>query len=410
MLRFAIKNAFRKKGVAILSSMGIGFGLMLQFVLGAFSAGVTTQVNENFEKALGLVEITQFGKGVASSELPTTIVDQLYATNFSNDIQHLNVKLQLDNTFSFNYIGKIQNTGDNLVVIGVNRTMDEQFKGPTSKITDGSVFTEGSDNALIDSRLLAIEPNFSTSIGETLDLVISPVENYSLTISGVYQQDDNGAPSFVPRTYFVYIDIMTARKILGLAGFPNTTYTQIDIQFPAISNEMTSRYVGHIKSLSNEGYFGSTFVEAYSPGELQAGISDTLGVLTTFTSVISFITLIAGGMSIIVAQLNSVSARMKEFAILKSTGWTNSHIFKEIIYESLVLGVLGAFIGLGLGSILIVALSNSGGFFGPSTSVIVTPLLVFQVVAFALGIGILGGFYPGLKAARVRPVKVLKGE
>jgi len=34
MLSFAAKNVFRKKGVAILSSVGIGFGLMLMIVLG----------------------------------------------------------------------------------------------------------------------------------------------------------------------------------------------------------------------------------------------------------------------------------------------------------------------------------------------------------------------------------------
>ncbi len=410
MLKFALKNAFRKKSVAVLSSLGIGFGLMLQFVLGGFSAGITQQVTDNFAKALGVVQITEYGIDTTSqSELPPSIIDDLYATNFSSDIEKYNVKLELASKFTLQYAGGLPNTGDRIVIVGLNRTLDTAFGGPTSNIKSGTVFQVGADQGIIDSRLLEIAPGFNTNIGDNFTVYINVATEYNLTITGVCEQEDSGAPSFVPRAYYIYVDIITAWNLLGLEGDTNGTYTQIDIQFPAVSNEATMRYVNNIKYLSDAGYFG-VFVEAFSPGEFQAGISDTLGLLSTFTSVIAFITLIAGGMAIIVAQLNSVSARMKEFAILKSTGWTNGQIFKNIIYESLALGALGAVIGLALGSVLILSLAGGGGFFGPSTRVIVTPLIVLQVVGFALGIGVIGGLYPGLRAARVRPVKVLKGE
>ncbi|MBN2150851.1 MAG: ABC transporter permease, partial [Candidatus Lokiarchaeota archaeon] len=403
MLKFALKNAFRKKSVAVLSSLGIGFGLMLQFVLGGFSAGITQQVTENFAKALGVVQVTEYGIDTTSqSELPTSIVDDLYAANFSGDIEGHNVRVEMASKFTLPYAAGLPNTGDRLVIVGLNKSLDTAFGGPTSKMRSGTAFQPGADQAVIDSRLLTISPGFSTGIGDNFTVYINVVTKYNLTITGVCEQEDSGAPSFVPRAYYVYIDIITAWNLLGLEGDSNGTYTQLDIQFPAVSNEVTQRYVRDIEDLSADGYFG-VFVEAFSPGEFQAGISDTLGLLSTFTSVISFITLIAGGMAIIVAQLNSVSARMKEFAILKSTGWTNGQIFKNIIYESLALGALGAAIGLALGSALILALAGGGGFFGPSTRVVVTPILVLQVVGFALGIGVIGGLYPGLRAARVRP-------
>ena len=102
-------------------------------------------------------------------------------------------------------------------------------------------------------------------------------------------------------------------------------------------------------------------------------------------------------------------ARMKEFAILKSTGWKNRHIFENVIFESLTLGILGAIIGISVGSILIIVLSGSDSVLG-TASAIITIEGIIEVIAYSLGLGILGGIYPGIKASRVRPVVVLKGE
>jgi putative ABC transport system permease protein len=114
-------------------------------------------------------------------------------------------------------------------------------------------------------------------------------------------------------------------------------------------------------------------------------------------------------MAIIVTQMMSVSARIKEFAILKATGWKNSHIFKNVIYESIFLGLIGALIGLGLGTLFILALGSEASPFGGATPYLITPFGIAQVFIYALVLGIIGGIYPAFKAARVRPVRVLKG-
>lgn len=409
MLKFSIRNVFRKKGVALLSAIGIGFGLMLQFVLGSFSAGINEQVRSDFEKALGKVQITEYGEVGSASELPPDVVDVLLDSNFSEDIEAYNVKVELASKFMLPYATELQNIGDSLVLIGVNSSLDESFGGATSKILSGRVFNGNADEVILDSRLLNFNTSFSKDLNDNFTVYVNVTEELNLTITGIYEQDDSGAPSFVPRPYYAYVDILTAWKILGMEGDPNSTYTQIDLQFPAVDNDVTQDYIDQIDELSDSGAFNGTFVEAFSVGAFSEGIADTIGILETFTTVISFITLIAGGMSIIVAQLNSVSARMKEFAILKSTGWKNRHIFKDVVYESLTIGALGAILGLVISFALIFVIGDVG-IFGTSSTVIIRPQLVLELVAFALGIGLVGGLYPGLKASRVRPVKVLKGE
>jgi hypothetical protein len=219
MLKFALKNAFRKKSVAVLSSLGIGFGLMLQFVLGGFSAGITQQVTENFAKALGVVQVTEYGIDTTSqSELPRSIIGDLYATNFSGDIEGYNVKVELASKFTLPYAPGLPNTGDRLVIVGLNKTLDTAFGGPTSKMKSGTIFNSGSNEAILDSRLIGISPGFSTSIGDNFSVYINVGTKYNLTITGVCEQEDSGAPSFVPRAYYVYVDVITAWNLLGLEG------------------------------------------------------------------------------------------------------------------------------------------------------------------------------------------------
>jgi ABC-type lipoprotein release transport system permease subunit len=70
MLWFSFKNVFRKKTVAIFSSSGIAFGLMLMFVLGAYAAGVQAQFQDSLSRTLGIVQIVEENEAGAGSVLP----------------------------------------------------------------------------------------------------------------------------------------------------------------------------------------------------------------------------------------------------------------------------------------------------------------------------------------------------
>jgi len=379
------------------------------FVLGAFSAGVSAQFRDNFSSVVGIVQISQLNRQGSNSQLPPKIAEQLINSSIGSDIQRYNVEVELTSDLTLPYAGSMKNVGDRIVVIGLNLTLDMNFQGASTKITNGSNLQANKGQAIMDSRLAK---NFSTSVGDLFALRIKSlpqIETYNLTIVGFYNERDSGAPSFVPRTYYVYTDLETAWAISALMGNENRTYSKISLRFPAVNNDEAQKYVDQINNLSDSGYFEDTLVNAFSLAQFQGQIESSLGIIDTFTLVISLITSIAGGMAIIVSQLMSVMERMKEFAILKSTGWKNSHIFKNVIYESMTLGILGAIIGIGIGLSLIIVFSSNSGPFG-SIRAVITFDLVLRVLIFALGIGIIGGLYPAYKASHVRPVQVLKGE
>lgn len=416
MLKFIFHNVFRKKFVAILSSAGIGFGLMLMLVLGAFSNGVTAQINENFSRVVGIIEITEAEQAGANSQLPTDIIDKILASPAGTDVQAYTVNAELPTIYTRSYSAQslLLNPTDAISVIGTNLTLDKQWEGPTTKIrTGGRTFAAESYEGIIDSRLIDNENiPLNVTIGDNITLYLdypnTSTRAINITIVGIYEQEDLGAPEFVSRQYYLYIDLKTAWNIVETGWKEPYTYfdyyTKLSLRYPATTSEEIKIYLDQVKEIQDLG----VQIDAFSLGQFQESIGDTLSIFETFTTVISVITALAGGMAIIVAQLNSVTQRMAEFAIFKATGWKNRHIFQSVVLESLILGALGAIIGLALGFGLITAFASGiGPFSGIQAKV--TWQLVLNILVFALGLGIIGGLYPGFKAANVRPVTVLKG-
>lgn len=411
MLIFSIKNAFRKKLIAILAAIGVGFGLMLVFVIGAFTAGVSAQFQDSLNKTLGVVSVTEKLKGGADSNLPLSLPQDIIDTpNVGDNILSYNIETQAPDYFTSEYWANLSTFGDRLLLKGLNSTLDGTWGGATTKILEGRSFVPNKNETIIDSRLVGIA-DFPVIIGSklTIDLDLSGNKTSIFTIVGIYEQEDTGAPSFVPRDYYIYTDIQTTWNLLNTAGEISNIYTLISLRFNVKGHEDTDKFVERINDFSEADGYAPVYVTAFSLATFFREIEDTFSVFDTFTSVLSFIVVLSGGMAIIVTQLMSVSSRMREFAILKATGWKNRHIFKDVIYESLTLGILGAVIGLSIGVGLIYLLGGGLLPFG-GASAIITWRGIIEVIAYALGLGIIGGLYPGIKASRVRPVVVLKGE
>ncbi|TXT62976.1 MAG: membrane protein of unknown function [Promethearchaeota archaeon] len=411
MLKFSIKNAFRKKLIAILASVGVGFGLMLVFVIGAFTAGVNATFQDNLTRSIGIIEIQEEGAQLESlSRLPIGTVDEIFETpDVGSSIISYNVETAAPSGFTDGYNSQLPNTGDSLTLVGINKSIDGEWEGVSTKITSGRLFNIEANETIIDSRLPSAA-TFNTSIGDKLEIDLGGGINVSLEITGIYNQEDLGAPSFVPRQYYIYTDMETLWNLLNLSGQTQSVYyTSIILRFDVTSIEETNSFVDKINDYSDNDGYTDVQVEAFSEAAFFQSFQETFEIFDSFAGVIGLITVLAGGMAIIVTQLLSVSSRMKEFAILKATGWKNRHIFENVIFESLTLGIVGALIGMGIGSFFIYFLSSGASPFG-GISAIITYEGIIEVLLYALGLGILGGLYPGLKAARVRPVRVLKGE
>lgn len=116
-----------------------------------------------------------------------------------------------------------------------------------------------------------------------------------------------------------------------------------------------------------------------------------------------------GGLGVANTMIMSVFTRIREIAILRVNGFSNTQIAATILGESAVIAVAGGAGGLAIGTAALYALKAVPALHG-YVDVSLQPLLMGIVVLLALVTGILGALYPAGYAVRVRAVEALRFE
>lgn len=116
-----------------------------------------------------------------------------------------------------------------------------------------------------------------------------------------------------------------------------------------------------------------------------------------------------GGLGVANTMIMSVFARIREIAILRVNGFSNTQIACTILGESAILSVSGALLGMIVGIAVMFALKLIPALHGYVDATI-HPMLVCVVVLLAFVTGLLGALYPAVYAMRIRAVEALRFE
>jgi putative ABC transport system permease protein len=139
-------------------------------------------------------------------------------------------------------------------------------------------------------------------------------------------------------------------------------------------------------------------------------VTSTLGIMTTFVMAIAGISLLVAAVSIFNVMMMSVTERIREIGILRSIGTQKTEIRKMFIYESVILGFIGAAIGavasIAIGWVVVLAMVGSTEYFFMPGSLVYVP--------FAMVVGIVvcvvSGVYPAWSASNLDPIEALRAE
>lgn len=115
--------------------------------------------------------------------------------------------------------------------------------------------------------------------------------------------------------------------------------------------------------------------------------------------------LIVGGFGIANTTLVSVMERRAEIALRRSMGAQRKQIATQFLVESAAIGVVGGVIGASFGVLVTVGVAAAKGW-----TPVLAPWLPFAGVGFGALIGLVAGAYPAIRAARLEPIEVLRGE
>ena len=138
---------------------------------------------------------------------------------------------------------------------------------------------------------------------------------------------------------------------------------------------------------------------------LMETVSQSTSMLTLLLGAIAGISLLVGGIGIMNIMMVSVTERTREIGIRKALGATFLNIMTQFLIESMVIGIIGGIIGIGVGCAASEIIARVAGF---TTVITWAPILVSFL--FSVGIGLFFGIYPARKAARLDPIEALRYE
>lgn len=269
---------------------------------------------------------------------------------------------------------------------------DVQERKPVIMISDklaGQLF--GGDRQSVLGRPLTIETGN---------------RNYDFYVVGVYKYREDTSFSQEAEedvVTMVYIPVTTGREMMhssdGYGGFTIVAHPQV---------ENLADFAAQIETYMNRKFFGNNKdyqIRMVTMSSIKGSMSNVIRSVSIAIAFIAGISLLVGGIGIMNIMLVSVTERTKEIGMRKALGAKNSAIRFQFIVEAMTLcligGISGIIFGLLLGALAVSVLGYSA----------VAPMsAIVGAVVFSMIIGVLFGYYPANRAAKMNPIEALRYE
>jgi putative ABC transport system permease protein len=139
--------------------------------------------------------------------------------------------------------------------------------------------------------------------------------------------------------------------------------------------------------------------------EIANMLTGTTRVLTTLLGAVASVSLLVGGIGIMNIMLVSVTERTREIGVRLAVGAREGEVLMQFLVEAVVLSSIGGLLGI------LLALGASLGLAGLlQVPFVFNPRIIAIAFLFSAAVGVIFGFFPARRAARLDPIEALRHE
>jgi putative ABC transport system permease protein len=311
-------------------------------------------------------------------------------------------------------------------VVGVDFADYEAIYGGNTFVAESGVINlnPSNDEIIIGNTLHDPWKNGTLlyNVGETVEVIWTnstarPPKNETYTgqISAVLSEI--GGFSFGgPSDTGVYIPISQ-----GQSFFDTNEVSQIIVKLTN-SDQAT---IDNVSEVIADAFNGE--VSVISSTAVLNIIGSVFSIIQLFLVGIAAISLLVAGIGIMNIMIVSLIERTREIGILKALGMKSRTVLTIFLGESVIIGLIGGVLGVGLGWVLanVVAVVFTGG--GPFAGIgggqtsgvgggmldivpVLTPTVLVGALAFGVGVSVIFALYPAWRASKLKPVEALRYE
>lgn len=398
LIREALHSLESNKGRSLLTILGIVIGIAsviaMTSLIGGIQNGLINSLGLNAARMIQIYssenltdsDIEKLRKTIPQIE-QIGIIDNAY-TDYQKD----------DTTYN------VSTEGMDISVLKI-KGYDEPLCGRS--YTEAEAKT-GARVAMISSN--GAEQLFGQNMEDALGKTIK-VSSGEVRIIGVV---DNGAESLGSLSLIMPRATIAALFTESYSVFPSVTaLAREGADIDELCDTIKTK-IQEFKGLSGDNESGDVMVSSMKSA-IDA-MNSFMGSFSLIMGAVAGISLLVGGIGIMNMMLTNVTERIREIGIRRALGASRRDITAQFLAESSALCITGGILGVVIGYLLAWALTlfaaNSGilselgasGGIAPSFS-ITTVLLAFAV---SVGIGVIFGFYPARRAAKLDPVECLR--
>ena len=392
--RQAIQNVWSNKLRTFLTMLGIIIGVMAVIVIVGLGNGMTQSMRDSFS-AMGTntLSINIWGYGSR-----TVTVEDVYAIGTKNPDLIRSISPQIDFRNNTPKVGTT--TYRYSTVAGV----DENFtsmKNYTVAQGRGLQYMDMKDNkqvCVIGDYLNRVAYG-GQGVGQTIKLGaykfrIVGVLNAKVNNTSMQQGSDDDC---------VYLPYTIAMRLSNTAMA--SSYIAI------MSDESKANEAKAVVEASLTDLFKSdSAFYVYSASEWLEEMNNMINMVIVILTGIASISLLVGGIGIMNIMLVSVTERTREIGIRKALGAKERVILSQFVVEAATTSALGGVLGIVLGYIVSMAANHILPMISSDIDVTVSPSFNSIAVAFGISvfIGVLFGYLPAKRAARLNPIEALR--